>query len=273
MMNGYTAMKVVAQYVRTLASVRTQVPREVNMKMLTVTLIAVLFAMTATAQTQPVAAQAPESRITEKEVAAVQVELIRRGYLKTKASSTLDRETRDAVRSYQADSGLNETGRIDLATYISLGLVYPASGPTQGKPGAMSKAGGGVREAAGGAARKMGSGARVGMEKTWDVGSAVASRSKDAAQGLGKATVRGAKSTGKSAQRAGNSLFSRNDDEVRAELADSLNANPATRGWQFDFKSGMVTLKAPRGHRADIGSVVSDIRKIVGVKSVFVIAQ
>ncbi|MGH9841559.1 MAG: peptidoglycan-binding domain-containing protein [Blastocatellia bacterium] len=252
------------------------------MKMLAVTLIAALSATEATAQTsaaQQTAAQASETRITEKEVAAAQVELIRRGYLKTKANGTLDRETREAVRGYQADNGLKETGRIDLATYIHLGLVYPVSGPAQGQPGAMSKAGGGVRSAAsgagraaGGAAKVVGSGARVGLEKTWDLGSAAASKSKDAAQGLGKVTVRGARGAGKSAQRAGDSLLSRDDAEIRAELADSLNADPATQGWQFDIKSGLVTLKAPRGHRADIGAVVSDIRKIVGVKSVFVIA-
>jgi len=248
------------------------------MKTLTAILIAVLANLPAMAQTQAAAAQASELRISKKEVAAAQTELIRRGYLKTKSNGTLDRETREAVRRYQADNGLEETGRIDHATFNHLGLIYAATSDetnrqSQGQPGAMSKVGGGVRDAASGTAKKMGSGARVGLEKTWDAGAAVTSKSKDAVQGMGRATARGAKGAGKSARRAGNSLFSRGDAEIRAELADSLNANPATRGWQFDVKSGLVTLKAPRGHRADIGAVVSDIRKVVGVKSVFVIAQ
>jgi hypothetical protein len=37
-------------------------------------------------------------------------------------------------------------------------------------------------------------------------------------------------------------------------------------------KKGTVTIKTPPNHYADVGSVVSNIRQIAGVESIFVIA-
>src|SRR5215813_2211557 len=60
--------------------------------------------------------QTTEWRITEKEVKAVQAELTRRGYYKSKVTGVLDRDTREAVRAYQSDNGLKDSGRIDMET-------------------------------------------------------------------------------------------------------------------------------------------------------------
>ena len=139
----------------------------------------------------------------------------------------------------------------------------------------MSKIGGGVQDTtagvgrlAGDVAKKAGSGTRAGLEKTWDAGAAAASKSRDAAREVGKATGRGVKGGGRMTV----NVFRRRDADIHADVYDMLDVNPATRGWRFDVKEGMVTITAPRGHNADIGAVVSELRKIVGVRSVVVVA-
>lgn len=224
------------------------------------------------------APQTSEWRITEKEVRAVQAELARRGYYKSKITGVLDRDTREALRAYQADNGLKDSGRIDLPTYGKLGLTYPATGreaDSQRRNGALPKIGYTVKDTtvnAGGAikggVKKVGSGARAGLEKTWDTGAATVSKSKEVAQGAGDATVKGAKS----ASRAGERLIGRSDAEVQEDVRRALEEDPETQFWYSEVKNGMVTIKTPQQHKADVGAVVSNIRKIPGVKSVFVIA-
>lgn len=217
------------------------------------------------AQTASTSAPPPvEFRVTDKEVAAVQVGLIRRGYLTSGPSGTLDRATRDSLRAYQSDNGLKVTGRIDQATYRHLGLSYPATGKEAET----------LRKAAGeGLTAKLGAGTKSGLGKTKDAGVFAATKSKDAVVGAGRLSVRGAKGVGRTTQRAGSALFARPEDEVHYDVEQELNADPATRGWYFELKSGAVTLKVPRQHNADIGKTVSNLRKIVGVRSVFVIIQ
>lgn len=222
--------------------------------------------------------QTTDWRITEKEVKAVQAELIRRGYYKSKITGVLDRDTREAVRAYQADNGLKDSGRIDLPTYGKLGLTYPATGAEADslrRNGLLPKIGYGVKDTAantGGAvtsgARKVGSGVRSGLEKTWDAGSGTVSKSKEVAQGAGVATVKGARSAGRASDR----LIGRSDAEIHEDVRRTLEENPETQFWYSEVKNGMVTIKTPRGHNADVGAVVSNIRKVPGVKSVFVIA-
>jgi hypothetical protein len=174
--------------------------------------------------------------------------------------------------------------KLSIAILIALAAASHASAQSQSaeppapgrQPNPAAKIGGGAKEVAvgagravGGAARKTGEGARWSLEKAWDAGAAAGSKSKTAVQGAGRATARGVKGAG---QRGSRALFNRNDAEVHDDIRDLLDANPATRGWRFDVQAGLVTLKVPRGHRADLGAVVSDLRKIVGVKSVFVIA-
>src|SRR5262249_20961614 len=104
--------------------------------------IALLIPVFAVAQTPESVTQPPEQtpssqtkgypttdwRITEKEVKAVQAELTLRGYYKSKITGVLDRDTRAAVRAYQINNGLKDSGRIDVETYRKLDLPYPATG-------------------------------------------------------------------------------------------------------------------------------------------------
>ncbi len=260
------------------------------MKKTAVLCLSVTFALSlsvlAVAQTPPAgdqktgdgAIQTAEWRITEKEVIAVQAELIHRGYYQSKPTGVLDRDTREAVRAYQSESGLKVTGRIDRATYEKLELRYPATGKEADSlrsKGLLPRIGYGIkdkatgaRDATTGAAKKVGSGVRTGLEKTWDAGGATVSKSKEVMQGAGNTTVKGAKGAG----RAGSRLMSRSDADVQSEVRQVLEDNPETRDWHSEVKDGRVTVKTPRQHKADVGAVISEIRKVAGVKSVFVIA-
>jgi len=225
--------------------------------------------------------QTTEWRITEKEVKAVQAELTRRGYYESKITGVLDRDTREAVRAYQSDNGLKDSGRIDPETYRKLELTYPATGKEADvlrRDGLAPKIGHGVKDttvnagaAVTGGVKKVGSGVRAGLEKTWDAGAGTVSKSKEVMRGAGGASVKGAKSAGRSANRAGNRFIGRSDAEVNEEVRRSLEENPETKLWYSDVKNGNVTIKTPRNHNADVGAVVSNIRKVPGVKSVFVI--
>src|SRR5262249_29987512 len=153
----------------------------------------------AASQSQATAAQSADWRITDKEVIAVQVGLIRRGYLKPMPSGAFDRKTREAVRAYQTDNGLKVTGRIDYATYNHLALVYPATGReaeilsnerrTSGVRESIKKKTASAGRAVGSAGKTVGRGARAGLEMTGEAGGYVASKSKNGAQGLGNLTV------------------------------------------------------------------------------------
>ncbi|MBK9314306.1 MAG: peptidoglycan-binding protein [Acidobacteria bacterium] len=230
---------------------------------------------------QTLAQDSSKWRITEKEVTAVQVELFRRGFYKEKLTGVLDRQTRDAVLAYQEKNGLQVTGRIDRLTYESLDLTYPATGKEAEnlrRAGLLPKIGYSVKDAGvatgqaiGGAAGKVREGAQTGLEKTWDLGATTVDKSKEAASGLGNASVRGAKNLGRGTQRVSTSLIGRSDAEVVSEVRELLGRNKETERWVATVKDGMVTIKVQPGHKVDLGQVISDIRKIAGVKSVFVV--
>lgn len=254
--------------------------------------IALLIPSFAVAQTPDSVSQAPEQnsgsqtadrpitdwRITEKEVKAVQAELTIRGYYKSKITGVLDRDTRAAVQAYQADNGLKDSGRIDLETYRKLDLPYPATGKEADRlrrDGLAPKIGYevkdatvGAKDAAGGGAKKAGAGVRSGLEKTWDAGAGAVSKSKDIARGAGDATVRGVKSAGRAVARP----FGRGDSDLQEQVRRLLEENPQTMTWGFEVKKGRVTIKTPPNHNVDVGEVVSNIRKIPGVETVFVVA-
>jgi peptidoglycan hydrolase-like protein with peptidoglycan-binding domain len=254
--------------------------------------IALLMPVFAVAQTTDPVTQSPEPtsgqqtdgrpitdwRITEKEVKAVQAELTLLGYYKYKITGVLDRDTRAAVRAYQVNNGLKDSGRIDVETYRKLDLPYPATGKEVDRlrsDDLSSKIGyevkdatAGAGDAANGGAKKVGSGVRGGLEKTWDAGVGAVSKSKDAARGAGGAMVRGVKNAG----RAGAGIFGRSDSDLQEQVRRLIEENPDTRSWQFQVKKGRVTIKTPQNHNADVGVVVSNIRKIPGVESIFVIS-
>jgi len=254
--------------------------------------IAILMPVFAIAQTPDTATQPPEQtsgsqttgnpiidwRITEKEVKAVQAELTLRGYYKSKITGVLDRDTRAAVRAYQINNGLKDSGRIDVETYRKLDLPYPATGKEvdrlrsdawSSKIGYEVKdATAGAGDAAGGGAKKVQSGVRGGLEKTWDAGAGAVSKSKDVARGAGDATIRGVKGVGRAVTRP----FGRGDTDLQERVRRLLEENPETKSWEFQVKKGTVTIKTPPHHNADVGSVVSNIRQIPGVESIFVIS-
>lgn len=194
------------------------------------------------------------ARMTKNEVIAVQVELRRLGFLKTRLSAELDSETRAAVKAYQADQGLPVTGKIDPPTYRKLGLPYPA--PKPGDKGVSQQVGDSVKE-----------GTRVGLEKSWDAGSYAASKSKDAA----KVSWEGTKVAGNAAKRKADSMIRRDDEDVLPEVEELFGSKPEWSDVNFSVKDGMVTIKLPPRSTVDIGALVSEVRKIAGVRSVFVV--
>jgi peptidoglycan hydrolase-like protein with peptidoglycan-binding domain len=238
--------------------------------------IALLIPILAIAQTPN--RQITDWRITEKEVKAVQAELTLLGYYKSKVTGVLDRDTRVAVLAYQSDNGLAVTGRIDQETYRKLNLSYPATGKESDRlrsDAPASKVGYEVKDAtvgagdaASGGAKKVGTGVRGGLEKTWDTGVGAVSKSKDVARDAGDATIKGVKSAG----RAGARIFKRGDSDLEEQVRRLLEDNPETSSWRFEVKKGTVTIKTPPNHKADVGEVISNIRQIPGVESIFVVA-
>lgn len=228
-------------------------------------------------------AQAETLRITEKEVIAVQVALYQRNYVQTRPNGILDRQTREALKAFQQDNDLPATGKVDRATYDRLELTYPATGKEierLRKNGLLPRIGYGVKDATvatgktiSNAPGKVKEATRTGVEKAGELGSGAASKSKEVAVGLGDATKSGAQSLGRASGRAAESLVSRSDADIQKELSALLAQEQQTSGWQSTVKQGRVTLKTTPQHTADLGAVVADIRKIVGVKSVMVIAQ
>ena len=109
------------------------------------------------AQTQTAeAAQAEAARlesvnlvITNKEVSAVQAALLGRGYYSGRPNGTLNAETRESLRAFQADNNLAVTGRIDRPTLAGLEVNYPATGKeadSARRNGMFAKAGYAVKD-------------------------------------------------------------------------------------------------------------------------------
>src|SRR5215813_13391527 len=177
-----------------------------------------------------------EWRITEKEVKAVQAELTRRSYYKSKITGVLDRDTREAVRAYQTDNGLKDSGRIDMETYRKLELPYPATGKEADRlrgDGLAPKIGYGVKDttvnsgnAVTGGVKKVGSSVRAGFEKTWDAGVATVSRSKEIMRGAGGCPVTARVLAGGAAE-----CLERGDAAVDREVGRALAARPGRRRW------------------------------------------
>jgi len=226
---------------------------------------------------------APEWRITENEVYAVQAELSRRGYYKSKPTGVLDRDTREAIRNYQSKNGLKVTGRIDRETYETFELPYPATGKERDsvrRRGVLPTIGYGVKDAAvttgkavGGAAVFVKKKTVGGAEKTKDATGGALSQSKETAQDVGKATANGARTVGRGTSRAGDVLIGRSDAEIHNDIREILEAKEETANWYSEVKDGRVTIKTPPEYKEDTGELISAIRKVSGVRSVVVIAE
>jgi len=218
----------------------------------------------------------PGARINKNEVIAVQVKLRELGYLKTAITGQLDAGTSEAVKTYQRKSGLPVSGNIDSATYENLGLPYPAPDPND--PNLAERTGGVLKEGArfgleksvdagAYAASKTKEGTRYTLEKGWDGGVYVASKSKDAA----KASVEGTKSATRAGGRKAVSMIRRNDEEVARELSEVVFERNDWNGVRYSVKEGMVTLKIPAKSTVDVGNLAAEVRKVAGVRSVFVV--
>ncbi|MFN0111242.1 MAG: peptidoglycan-binding domain-containing protein [Blastocatellia bacterium] len=236
-----------------------------------------LLLVSASAQQATAKKLPPGARINKNEVIIVQVELRRLGYLKSGITGQLDAETSEAVKAYQRKNGLPVSGGIDTATYEKLGLEYPA--PIPNDPNIAVRTGGAIKEGGrvtlekgwdGGAyvASKSKEGGRYALEKGWDGGAYVASKSKDAA----KASWSGTKNATRAGGRKTVSMIRRKDGDIDRELSELFFERNDWTGVQHSTKDGMVTLKLPPKSKVDVGNLVSEIRKVAGVRSVFVIA-
>jgi hypothetical protein len=86
-------------------------------------------------------------------------------------------------------------------------------------------------------------------------------------------TVRGVRAVGRGVEQVGDMIVGRSDAEIQTDVRELLKGDSETEKWYSEVKSGMVTIKTPQQHNANVGSVISNIRKIAGVKSVFVVAE
>jgi Putative peptidoglycan binding domain len=236
--------------------------------------ITLLLTITGTAQTATLEETPVEWRITEKEVVAVQTELKRRGYYNANPSGILDRTTRESVRTYQTDNGLKVTGRIDRSTYETLELPYPATGDerdSERRSGVLPSIGYGIKDKT--IATKVKGKGEAGYDKVKGAGGGAVSKTKEIGQGVGSTTAKGIRAMGRGVRRAGDMIVGRSDADIQTDVRELLKGDAETQKWYSEVKSGMVTIKTPNQHNANVGNVISNIRKIAGVKSVFVVAQ
>lgn len=232
-------------------------------------------------------------KITYKEVAAVQAELQRRGYFNSSPSGVLDAETREALRTFQKETELAVTGRIDRATLVALGVKYPATGDeveSMRRSGLIPKIGYSVKdgatatgEAVSSTAKSARDSVKAGVEKvgvkTKDVATDAADKTGEAARTAGSATVGGVKKVGRkvsdrtqrTGQRVSEVLVGRSDADIQRDVRDVLARDERTARVRSEVKDGAVRLTA--GADVDLSEAVSGIRKIGGVKSVIVISQ
>lgn len=249
---------------------------------------------TGDAKTAGEAADATEPiKITYKEVQAVQAELQRRGYFNSDVSGVLDAETREAIRTYQKESKLAETGRIDRATITSLGLTYPATGnevESMRRAGLIPRTGNAVKDGASATghavtstAKGVKDGAVLGadktVEKTKDLASDAADKTGEVARTVGLATADTAKKAGRkvsdktvrAGQRVSEVFVGRSDAEIQRDVRDVLARDERTARVRSEVRDGAVRLTANAD--IDLSTAVSGIRKLSGVKSVVVVAQ
>lgn len=260
-------------------------------------------------QTQAEAAT-PDSTalvITDKEVSAVQAALLGRGYFHTRPNGVLNGQTREALRAWQTDNNLAVSGRIDRATLASLEVSYPATGKeveNARRNGLLPKIGyktkdGAVttKNAVVDTSKTVANGAKTGYEKTVDttknaalytkdktVGAAnytkdktvgAFTRTKDVSVTVGQNTADGVKTAARktqgAAQKTSDTLVGRSDLDIHTQVRDVLDTDPEARKFVTSVKNGNVTVKLPAGYQREYGDVIAGIRRVSGVKSVFVV--
>lgn len=220
--------------------------------------------------------------ITQKEVAAVQAELQRRGYYRNTPNGLLDSETREAIKVYQKENEQEETGRIDLKLLNSLELKYPATGKeveSARKKGLIPRIGYGAKDTVTGARDttvNAGKSVKKGAEKAVDT---TKDKTVELAQDASDATVRGAKKAGnktvdtttRAGRRVSEVFVGRSDSELQRDIRDILEAKEETARVRSEVKDGAVKLFPKEG--VDVSDAVSGIRKLGGVRTVMVVAK
>ena len=228
------------------------------------------------------AQEAPLLVITNKEVAAVQAELQRRGYYRNTPNGLLDSETREAIKIFQKENEQEETGRIDMVLFDSLELKYPATGKeveSARKKGLIPRIGYGAKDTVTGARDttvKAGKSVKKGAEKA---AGTTKNKTIELAQDASDATVKGAKKVGnkttdttmRAGRRVSDVFVGRSDSELQRDIRDILEAKEDTSRVRSEVKEGAVKLFPKEG--VDISDAVSSIRKLGGVRSVVVVAK
>ena len=226
--------------------------------------------------------ETPKLVITRKEVAAVQAELQRRGYYRNTPNGLLDGETRTAIKTYQKENEMEETGRIDLVLMNSLELQYPATGKeveSARKKGLIPRIGYGAKDSvttARDTTVNAGKSVKKGTEKVMDTTKA---KTVEMAQDTKDMTVKGAKRAGnatvdtttRAGRRVSDVFVGRSDADLQRDIRDILEAKDETARVRSEVKDGAVKLFPKEG--VDISDAVSSIRKVSGVRSVVVAAK
>jgi len=218
--------------------------------------------------------------LTSVEVKAVQQALFSRGFLQSKPSGKLDAETRQALRDFQTAKDIEVTGKIDAATLDKLEITLPleqSAGDSTRKGGFASKIGYGIKDtttstgkAIGNTASKIGETAKEGTEKAISTSSDAVTKSGDTLASSKDKSVEGAKGAGTKVSTA---VVGRSDVDIHKDVRKVLNSNESTRYLQSEVKEGKVTLINEARNENDLGTVVADVRKIPGVKSVVVVQR
>lgn len=261
-----------------------------SLRALIITLLISLFLCTGVwAQTEEAqkptaepAQEVPPLVITNKEVAAVQAELQRRGYYRNTPNGVLDGETRAAIKMYQKENEQAETGSIDMTLLDSLELQYPATGKeveSARKKGLIPRIGYGAKDTVIGARDttvNAGKSVKKSAEKAVDT---TKNKSVEMAQDASDATVKGAKKVGnktvdtttRAGRRVSDVFVGRSDSELQRDIRDILEAKEDTARVRSEVKDGAVKLFPKDG--VEVSDAVSSIRKLSGVRSVMVVAK
>ena len=225
---------------------------------------------------------APRLEITRKEVAAVQAELQRRGYYRNTPNGVLDSETRSAIKEYQKENSLEDSGAIDMILLDSLELKYPATGKeveNARRKGLLPRIGNGAKDTVTGARDATVSAGKTVKKTTEKAIDTTKGKSKELADDTGTAAVKGAKKVGnkttevttRAGRRVSEVFVGRSDADLQRDIRDALEADEKTARVRSEVKEGDVKLFTKDG--LDVSSAVSRIRQISGVRSVVVIAK
>ena len=203
----------------------------------------------------------PPSCSTEVEIRQLQRSLEERGLYQGPLSGRLDRATRAALGRYQQIVGLPKTSRPDLETCRQLTIsarptrsLAPSSAPARPVDSSLPT---------------------TVWQSLAESPTNITRAGRGVSEKLGKGIVKGTQNASgeleHTAQRSTTSLIGRADARTLRDVRELLEEDRRTAFWPASVEEGVVTLKVPRGSRLDPTPIVESIRRIAGVKSVFLI--